>query len=334
MADVNKYGDQTPREAGFSYGQLLERAVPGVVTELGLATKPMPKKQTNTIIFRRINSLSAATVPLGEGVTPAGSKPTYTDVTMVMQQFGDFVAFTDQMEDFHPDNVISEFGDILAEQMRKTRELLNIAFMKAGTSVYYANGTGRTDVNTFTTVGQLKKVVRYLRKQNAKYITKIIKATPMYATGAVAPSYIAFGDTDLAADLEALPGYRKVEDYADSSRAISDYEHGTVAGIRFILTSEFTAWADAGGLENSMITTTGANADVYPIIIMGENAACTVALRGEESGHTTFVSTKPAKGDDLGQRGSTGWKFYHTGGILNDSWMARVEVAATLNPVA
>lgn len=336
MADVQKYGDLKPREAGYAWKELLKRAIPGMVTDMVMTSKPLPKKNTGTVIFRRINRLEPATAPLAEGVTPAPSKPTYTDVTITVQQFGDLIQYTDVMEELHPDNVVKEYEDILSEQIAETKEVLNISYLKSGTTVYYANGAARTDVNTFTTVGQLKKIVRYLRGQKAQPITKILKATTSYATQPVPASYVAFCDTDCVADLESLPGWKPVENYANSDGRLSDYEVGSVSNIRFIATSLFDAWPDAGGAGALMIGTTNpaANVDVYPIIIMGAEAACTVPLRGSNSGYPIVVSTAPSKSDGLGQRGSVGWKMWHGGGILYDPYMARLEVACTETPTS
>jgi N4-gp56 family major capsid protein len=65
---------------------------------------------------------------------------------------------------------------------------------------------------------------------------------------------------------------------------------------------------------------------------MGQDAACTVPLRGNTSGYPIVTGTKPDKSDPLGQRGSVGWKFWWGGGILYDPYFARLECAATLNP--
>lgn len=338
MSDIQKFGDLKPREAGYAWKELLKRAIPGMVTEMVMQTKPLPKKNTGTVIFRRYNRLEPATAPLAEGVTPGGSKPTYTDVTVTLQQFGDYIQYSDVMEDLHPDNVIQEYSNILSEQMAETKEVLNISVLKSGTTIYYANGAQRTDVNTFTTVGQLKKIVRFLRTQKAKPITKILKSTPNYASLPVQASYVAFCDTDCVADLEALPGFKTVEQYGNPDARLSDYEVGAVANIRFIATSLFDAWPDAGAADATatMIGTTlnTSAVDVYPIIIMGEDAACTVPLRGANSGYPIVNSTKPDKSDPLGQRGSVGWKMWHAGGILQDLYMARLEVSCTLNPVS
>lgn len=334
MADYQKYGDLKPREAGYSWKELLKRAIPGMVTDMVMASKPLPKKNTGTVIFRRINRLEPATAPLAEGVTPAPSKPTYTDVPITVQQFGDLIEYTDVMEELHPDNVVQEYQDILSEQIAETKEVLNISYLKSGTTVYFANGSARTDVNTFTTVGQLKKIVRYLRGQKAQPITKILKATTSYATQPVPASFVAFCDTDCVADFESLAGWKPVENYANSDGRLSDYEVGAIANIRVIATSLFDAWPDAGGIGATMIATTNpaAAVDVYPVIIMGADAACTVPLRGSNSGFPTVVSTAPSKSDGLGQRGLVGWKAWMGGGILNDSYMARLELACTETP--
>jgi len=339
MADVQKYGDLTPRTAGFAWKELLKRAVPMMITERFAQSKPLAKNQTKVVIFRRYNRLAVATTPLAEGVTPAGSKPTYTDIQAIIQQYGDFISFSDQLQDFHEDDVVGEYGDILSEQMAETKEVLNLAVLKSGTTVYYGGtGTTRATVNGFTTIGQLKKIIRYLRDQKANPLTKILKATPNYATQPIPASYVALCDTDLVADLQAVPGWKDVEIYADSSQRLHEYEVGSVANIRFIASPLVDAWPDAGAADATAtyIATTNAAAatDVYPIIILGADAWATIPLRGENSGYPMTVSTKPSKSDALGQRGSVGWKMYHAGIILNDSFMARLEVNATLNPTS
>lgn len=334
MDNASMYGDFTPRESGYVYKKLLERAIPGNVTELILQSRPIPKNSTGVAIFRRYNSLTEATTPLSEYTTPEASKVTYTDVTVTLQPYGDWIQFTNKLQDLHPDNLLSEFADILSEQMVRTRELLNIAALKAGTVVYYANGTARTDVNTFTTVGQLQKVVRGLRNQNTKPITKILAASPDYATTPVPACYVLLCDTDCVADFENLAGFAKVHTYANPGAALSIYEVGAIADFRVIATSLFDAWPDAGGLAatNGSITTTGTQADVYPLICVGQDAAATVPLRGGDSGSVKMVSTKPSKSDPMGRVGSLAWNFWHAVAIVQDLYMARIEVAVTLNP--
>lgn len=44
---------------------------------------------------------------------------------------------------------------------------------------------------------------------------------------------------------------------------------------------------------------------------------------------TVLNPNTPRGGDPLGQRGTVGWKAYHSAVILYDFYMARVEVAVT-----
>jgi N4-gp56 family major capsid protein len=78
-----------------------------------------------------------------------------------------------------------------------------------------------------------------------------------------------------------------------------------------------------------MRSTTGANADVYPVVYLGRDAFGIVPLKGKDSLIPMVVNPRPASGDPLAQRGTVGWKAMTTAVILNDAWMARLEVACT-----
>lgn len=333
MGDITTlFGDISPRTAAFAAAGMLKRALPLLVTERWGQAKPLPQKSSKTMKFRRYENLTRSTAPLAEGVTPHGQKLTYTDVVSTLEQFGDLVSITDVVEDTHEDNVLKEATDLCGEQAAEILEMVRIAVLKAGTNVLYANGSARTDVNTFFSRGQLRKVVRALKNQKAKYFTQTVKATPNYATEPVAPCFVGLGHTDLEADLRNLAGFVPVEKYSDSEKAFEG-EVGKVENVRFILTPLFTAWADGGGTAGSMITTSASAADVYPVIILAPDAWGFVPLKGKNSVTPMVLNPgKPSKSDPLGQRGYVGWKTYHTAVILNDNFMYRIETAATLNP--
>lgn len=333
MADnVTLYGDISPRTAAYAWKDLLERALPGIVTERSAQTKPCPKGVGKVVKFRRYLALDKATTPLAEGVAPAGKKLTYEDVQCVLQQYGDWTVLTDVIKDTHEDDVFTEARKIMSEQVRETREALNIDVMKAGTNVTYANGTQRTDVNTVISAGILKKVKRALKRQRAKFFTEMLTGSPKYATYPIESCFLGYGHVDLESDISAIPGFRAVHEYATPGAAFP-YEIGTVQGIRFILTDLFEPWEDGGGAYGGTMISTGSSlADVYPLIIVAKDAWATVPLRGADSGQPMVVNPTPAHGNPLGQQGSCGWKFWHSGIILNEYFMMRVEVAATESP--
>ena len=75
--------------------------------------KSLPTKSSETIKFRRYTNLAAATTPLTEGVTPAGSQLAVTDITAAVVQYGDFVTLTDKIQMHVEDNVVKEATDLL-----------------------------------------------------------------------------------------------------------------------------------------------------------------------------------------------------------------------------
>jgi N4-gp56 family major capsid protein len=333
MADeFTKYGDISARTNFNAWGKLLKRTVPGIVTERTAQTKPMPKGKGRTQVFRRYTALSVATTPLLEGVTPTGTKPTYTDVECTIEQFGDWIGITDVIQDTHEDPVLAEFRSLQSRQMRETRETLNINVIKGGTGVSYANGTARTDVNSFPARGGFRRVVRTLRGADCEFYMDVLSGSPKYSTEPLGPSFIGLGHTDLEPDLKNTSGFTQVQNYSDPSKTFSEYEIGSLENIRCNLTTLFTAWTDGGGATSTMISTTGTSADVYPFIILTPDAWATVPLRGKNSGNIAVVNPMPRGGDPLGQRGTLGWKFWHTAVILDDNRMERYEVAATDNP--
>jgi N4-gp56 family major capsid protein len=79
-----------------------------------------------------------------------------------------------------------------------------------------------------------------------------------------------------------------------------------------------------------VVSTTGTSADVYPIVIVGKESYGLIPLKGAGAVTPKVLNPDtPRGGDPLGQRGSVGWKAYYVCKVLNEGWMARVEVAAS-----
>lgn len=321
------YGDISPRTAGYVTKELLARAMPYLVLEKFGQAKPLPGNSTKSMVFRRYNALATSTTALTEGVTPAGKTLTKTDVNVTISQYGDFVGITDVIADTHEDPVLREAQDILAEQAAQILELVRWNTLIGGTNVFYANGAARNAVNTKLTTTLQRKVVKALKRQNARRITTAVASTPAFNTVAVKPAYVAVGHTDLQADIEDMTGFRAVEYYGNGSAY--ETEIGAVGDVRYVSTTLAKPIADAGGVKGTMESTAGTNADVYPVLYIGRDAYGLVPLKGKNAIVPTVVNPKPIQGDDLGQRGSVGWKAYHACVILNDAWMCRAEVACT-----
>lgn len=324
------YGDISPAVAASSAVDMLKRGQPHLIIQQFGQAKPLKRNDTDTRKFRRYERLSAATTPLTEGVTPTGSTPTTTDYTATLSQYGDFLTLTDKIADVHTDPVLKEYSGMIGEQAALTVETVAFGILKAGTTVYFANGSARTDVNTPLTLNLQRKVVRGLKRQLARKFTMKISSTPNFNTESVLPSFIGLIHPDVEPTVRGLPGFKDVVDYGSTTPYES--EIGAVEEVRYLYSTVFEAWADAGGLKSgsgtTMVSTTGTNADVYPVLYLSPDAFGNVPLKGENAMTPMVLNPKPRGGDPLGQRGSIGWKTYYTCVILNQAWMARVECAA------
>lgn len=318
----------------YAEKQMLAWAKPIMVLEkLGLA-KVMPKNKSDTIKFRRPRVFAASNIPLVEGVTPTAHAFSYEDVQVSMKQYGDLIEITDKIEDMHEDPVLNDAAVQSGENIGRTMEALNYAVVRAGTSVFYANGTARTDVNTPVSLVKLRAAVRYLKQQKAQKITKVLSGSSNFATRPVEAAFVAVCHSDVESDIRNLAGFTPVAEYGTRT-PISEHEFGSVEEMRFITSADFNPFVDAGGARTgasgAMVSTSGTLADVYPIIVFGQDAWGHVALRGQGAVSPSIIPVgQKDKSDPLGQRGYVGWKSYHAALILNQTWMTRIEVAATL----
>lgn len=342
MANVTNFGDISPRTAAYVVRDLLKRALPYLVLEKFGQNYPIPQNNTKTAKFRRYFLSGAtgaagtgtgafytplATTPLAEGVTPAGNKLANQDYTVQLAQYGDYITLTDVVLDTHEDPVLREATAILGEQAAQTIETIRFNILKAGTNVFYANGTARTDVNTAITLSLQRSITTALTRQNAKMITNTVKSTPDFRTEPIEAAFIGLVHPDLETDIRNMTGYVSPKQYG----TVTAYENeiGSVERVRYLSSTVFAPWTDIGGAKGVMRSTTGTLADVYPVLYLARDAYGIVPLKGKDALTPMVVNPKPAPGDPLAQRGTVGWKAWQSAVILQDAFMVRLEVAAT-----
>ncbi|MFM7013262.1 MAG: N4-gp56 family major capsid protein [Betaproteobacteria bacterium] len=344
MTAAVSYGDISPAVAAYSVVRMLTRGIPFLVLEKFGQTYPLPNNSTKTAKFRRYflqGSTGAAgsgdptqpfatalsVTPLLEGVTPAGKKLANQDYTATLAQYGDYITITDVILDTHTDPVLQQATDILGESAAQTIETLRFNVLKGGVNVFWSNGGVRTAVNTPISTTLQRQITTALTRQNAKRITSVLKSTPDFRTEPVEAAFIALCHPDLETDIRSMSGFIPTKQYG----TVTPFENeiGSVETCRYLQSTIFAPWTDVGGAKGAMRSTTGTNADVYPILYLGRDAFGIVPLKGKDSLTPMVVNPKPAAGDPLAQRGTVGWKAMTTTVILNDAWMARAEVAAT-----
>lgn len=321
------YGDISPRTAAYAQKKLLSRAQPYLCIEKFGQASPIPERNSKVTKFRRYNALDATPKTLTEGVTPSATALTATDVTATLVQYGDRIEITDVIQDTHEDPVLDEAVTVLGEQSGQMIEKARYGVLIGGTNVFYANGGARNAVNTKLSLALQRKVVRQLKRQNANKITRVIRSTPDYGTENVNASFICLCHPDAEPDIRDLSGFVPVEKYGTLTPF--EGEIGKVEDVRYIASTVFTAFADAGAAVSGTYSTTGTLSDVYPLLYIGRDSYGIVPLKGKAAITPMVVNPKPSDSDPLAQRGHAGWKCMQTCVILNDAWMVRAEVAVS-----
>jgi len=318
-----------PAIATFYDGVLLDRMLPYLVHAKYGQKRPVDQKSGNTAKFRRYGSLPASSTPLMEGMPPSPLQVSITDLTETLNQYGAFVEYTDQVEYFNEDPVLTEFSELLGEHAGDSLDQVYRDKLNAGSSVYRGGAVAaRNLIVTKVTEIELGIIRRTLARANAKPFKPVVKASTGVGTSPLRPAFICLIHPDVSYDVMNLTNFKPVATYA-SLADVEDGEIGSDGYFRFIETTNAKFWASAGGTSgSSMKTTDGTNWDVYSIIILADNAFGVTDLSG--AALETIVKSKEVEGGPLNQKGTMGWKGVTGLCILNDLLMLRYEVCVNV----
>ena len=341
---MQNYSTVPSRNLIMAEREMLKRAEPiKVISTFGMQ-KQVPQNKTDTVVFRRAVPIDAAAngAPvvnagdyiIAEGTTPGARTITYQDVTVTLQQYGILMKLSSKTELMYEDDVPGDMTALVGEHMGSIEEMITYGVVRGGTNVIYANGSARNAVTTAVSLNKLRQAARVIESAHGKRVTEKLAAGPNFGTSAVHPAYLVFIHTDLEADVRNLPGFTPVVEYG-SQKPVHEREIGAVEQFRFITSPYFRPFLQAGGtvtagafLSNG--GTAGTTADVYPMIVMAQEAWGTVALKGMGSIDVTYLPAKQkTHANPLGQFGFVGATFWKNSVRLNDNWMVRLEVAAS-----
>lgn len=325
-------------------GEMLAHAVPAEVLGMTGMQRQIPKNNGKTVVYRRYLPYGAAATNyntanrpaadpaahiLTEGVTPSADTLVPQDVTVTLNQYGCLYQLTDVVADTYEDDVPAEMKKQCGERIALVREMIRYGVVKACANVSYSGGSSRATVDEKITLTLLRRVSRNLQANHAKKVTGILAPSANISTQPVEASYLVFVHSDAEADIRDLAGFKTVAEYG-TRKPVSPYEIGSCENFRFITSPELAPYAAAGAAIGATGLSGTVNIDVYPFIMVGEDAWGQVALRGSDSIDPTYIppGTKD-KSDPLGQRGYVGAKFYMNATLLNEGWMAVVEAGVT-----
>jgi len=331
---------------------MLEHAQP--ITVLGDfgTQREMPQNSTDTLVFRRTLPFGASATGttiegsqryvgtpnvnssdfvLAEGVTPNANTITFQDVSVQLQQYGLLFKYSSKVEQLYEDDIPGEMVKLTGETMAEVMEQVRYGVLKAGSTVIYANGSSRAAVNTPVSLNALRKAARTLESNRARRVSSRVAPGPNFGTRAVQPAFIVFVHTDGVSDIRNLPGFTRVEEYG-SFKPIHDREIGACEDFRFITSPLLKPFLASGASVSGtgMLSVAGSNVDVYPFLIIGEDAWGQVALKGMSAIKPVVLKASQTNhANPLGQFGYVGASTWFAAVRLNDAWMARIEAGVT-----
>lgn len=283
---ANSYAKLPSQQKVFYDRDLLERLLPKLVfMEHGEKYKrPIPKNEGAVINFRRFNQLPIPSASLTEGITPAGTNLSISQIYATVRQEGDFVLLTDWIDMVGLDPVVTETTDLIAEQAALTLEtrVRDIAFN--GTNIYYVGGGANRDA---VAAGDV------LTGTVARRIRQVM------ASNNVSPSegsdYVAFVHPDAVFDLKGSAEWLAAALYGDPKKNLFNGEIGKLHGIRFVETTMCPQWVNAGGVT------------VYGTLVVGKGAYGTVDVSGTAKPEIIVKNIGEAgTADPLNQRSTVG----------------------------
>ena len=332
--------------------EMLKYAMPIQVLGTFGVQKQHPLRKTDTVVFRRVRpfnvtiesnpadgysetpSITPTDFITSEGTTPTPNTISYTDVTATLEQYSVLFKFSSKAELMYEDDIPNDMKKQTGETLAEIAELVCYGSVKAGSSVLYANGSTRAGLNTAITINKLRAASRAIESNRGMYVNSKISAGANFGTVPVEPSYCVFVHTDAVADIRDLPGFTKRVEYGSAITPIHDREFGAVEDYRFIKSPLFAPFLAAGAsVTGTGMKSAGSSAcDVYPMIIMAEDAWGHISLKGK--GYTgispTIISSKIKNhANPSGMFGYVGADFWYTSVRLNENWMLRIESCVT-----
>ena len=272
--------------------------------------KPIPKGYGRTVNFRKLGKLAPALTPLTEGVTPDGNTASKTNITGTVEQYGDYMAFSDRVDFEEIDPILEGYAVEQGHQAKETLDIIVREILSAGTNVMYAGGKlSRAEVGATDkfTIRDARKVVRFFKKNHVKPVS--------------GNDYACFVSPDTAYDIQDDPDFHKRMEYGNDIKPIMDNEIGRLYQVRYFEVVNAKVFTGAGA--------TGI--DVHAAIFLGRNAYGTTEIEGRGNVKTIVKGLGSAGTEDpLNQRQTQGWKVDAFGAIrLEELAIMRLEHAVS-----
>ena len=263
----------------------------------------MPPHSGLVMNMRKLIPLETNTKALSEGDPGESVMLAETEVTVQLQQYGEYARCTDKLDLTHLDMDIMRrtklFGDAGA---RSIDAVVREELAKCANVIYAGGKASRAELTAADklTSRELRKAVKTLKKNHAQtfggYFVAIIGPDTMY-------------------DLQEDEAFVKVSQYQDKENIYTG-EVGRLFGVRLVETTEAKIFEGAGA----------SGADVARVIVLGQYAYGVTSLKGAKPRVIVKPAGSAGTADPLDQISTVGWKMDGFGAkLLQPEYAVRIE---------
>lgn len=263
----------------------------------------MPPHSGLVMNMRKLIPLETNTKALSEGDPGESVMLAETEVTVQLQQYGEYARCTDKLDLTHLDMDIMRrtklFGDAGA---RSIDAVVREELAKCANVIYAGGKASRAELTAADklTSSELRKAVKTLKKNHAQtfggYFVAIIGPDTMY-------------------DLQEDDAFVKVSQYQDKENIYTG-EVGRLFGVRLVETTEAKIFEGAGA----------SGADVASVIVLGQYAYGVTSLKGAKPRVIVKPAGSAGTADPLDQISTVGWKMDGFGvKLLQPEYAVRIE---------
>ena len=263
----------------------------------------MPPHSGLVMNMRKLIPLETNTKALSEGDPGESVMLAETEVTVQLQQYGEYARCTDKLDLTHLDMDIMRrtklFGDAGA---RSIDAVVREELAKCANVIYAGGKASRAELTAADklTSRELRKAVKTLKKNHAQtfggYFVAIIGPDTMY-------------------DLQEDEAFVKVSQYQDKENIYTG-EVGRLFGVRLVETTEAKIFEGAGA----------SGADVASVIVLWQYAYGVTSLKGAKPRVIVKPAGSAGTADPLDQISTVGWKMDGFGAkLLQPEYAVRIE---------
>ncbi|MBS7344280.1 MAG: N4-gp56 family major capsid protein [Caryophanon sp.] len=238
-----------------------------------------------------------------------------------MQNFGYFTEYSRDSLDFDTENDLEQYvhSQMISTASQITEDLLQIDLLNAAGTIFYG-GTAQSDAEMTETskvsYEDLARLSVALDNTRTPKNTTVITGSVKVDTKTLPAARVMFIGPDLIQQLRKMVDYHgdaafiPVQKYGDATTILRG-EIGTVDQFRIVVNPEMMKWEGAGATvsDDKGIYTTEGKADIYPMLVVGDDAFTTIGFHPTGT-NTKFeiIHVKPGSGnasnaDPYGKRG-------------------------------